>query len=1251
MPHNFSRTLGQGRIWWALSLVAIVSCNAPDDSPIGTRSQAITTQNGVWSNGLSTNGVWSNGVWSNGVWSNGLSTNGVWSNGVWSNGVWSNGVWSNGVWSNGVWSNGVWSNGVWSNGVWSNGVAATSLKSNQYARQVLQYIYSCAMPVEDYDTAVDPNGGTLACSGDGVCDPGYECQEGHCVVPLRGAIGIGINQDGTGWWEAGRCDETCQRWVSACVLARTNAYGVKVPISMRVHATAPAAVRAALATTPAEEAAFPLPEGSYYGNMFATTPGIIDSNGAFVPTTAPSPTGVYPEGGPVMSTPTFNACAGPASNVPELTRRFVSSQGDQSAIPVHGACSDVCAGADAKGARYGCADGEGRVYDEVISISLSEPIAFCGNGVCEDREVVIAGGVIVPAAEDETSCPDDCHPGTWAKDYTSGYGFGTKALTADAATSEWVAQGMAAVSPKDASVVVIGNSPTVELDATKMISGSVGTSVLAKFDKTGKLLWWRKVRLFGQLAAGDQTRAVLTGVTVDVAGEISVLGSGLWSIGPMNSPYDSQYVGQAVSTAYWVNRYSSSGALLAGEDVPQVFAPKGTYCGQYVAANGSVASMCGSATLAPSRLIQAYGTKGNVVIAASYGEPMRTGPTSGKNGPPLELSTLSGQNLFVAQVTKIGRVEWAKTLAGGVPSALDIDSQENVLVVTAAQGLVKLDGKKQTVLWTKATAPFTTLAVDSQGSVYAGGHFENGQNFGSGPLSVAGRLPFLMKLSSSGTPQWTKVGTAVCPGGSAQCSSALTRGVSVDVGPDGNVLYVVFGKGPLGGGLDFGKGILATYSSNNTFLASYKANGTLNWSTKVSTVLTSNLLGAAVGSAGDIVLAGNFSGSLLVDGRLLVTSAPDSAAVLNAYMATIGAPGTVSSAPPKLGGVHPGETETGTTLPANLLLPATDARGAFVYYVQPTALDADGDGSSVFCTPGPNQWFPLGQTVVTCTASDPQGSSDSASFTVTVADLTGPVLLDVPAPPPVEATSPAGAVVTFTLPTARDQVDGPVPVSCNKPSGSNFALGTTPVTCTSSDAAGNVSTATFDVNVIDTTPPVLIVPGPITLPATSSSGASVTYVATATDIVDPSVPVACQLPSGTTFPIGSSTVTCTATDDSGNSASGSFVVTVKMAFSCSGFSSPSSDSSCGVGKTLPVKFVLTGVPSGVTIPATLSLKSPTGKVTVVASGTTPWTTVRQGTTVTYSLNVSTSGLSPGKWQLVLDLGDGISRTVTFTIVK
>jgi hypothetical protein len=83
------------------------------------------------------------------------------------------------------------------------------------------------------------------------------------------------------------------------------------------------------------------------------------------------------------------------------------------------------------------------------------------------------------------------------------------------------------------------------------------------------------------------------------------------------------------------------------------------------------------------------------------------------------------------------------------------------------------------------------------------------------------------------------------------------------------------------------------------------------------------------------------------------------------------------------------------------------------------------------------------------------------------------------------------------------------------------------------------------VHVVDTTPPVLALPSSPVYTATLS-GIVVVYTATATDLVSGAVAISCTPPSGSLFPIGTTTVTCSASDTSGNKSTGSFVVTVNL---------------------------------------------------------------------------------------------------------
>ena len=109
----------------------------------------------------------------------------------------------------------------------------------------------------------------------------------------------------------------------------------------------------------------------------------------------------------------------------------------------------------------------------------------------------------------------------------------------------------------------------------------------------------------------------------------------------------------------------------------------------------------------------------------------------------------------------------------------------------------------------------------------------------------------------------------------------------------------------------------------------------------------------------------------------------------------------------------------------------------------------------------------------------------------------------------------------------------------------NGASGGNEVTLTVTDPSGNISTATANVTVIDEIAPVITAPSDISVFATSAAGAVVNYIApVGTDNCSVTTALTAGLVDGATFPIGTTVVTYTATDGSGNTASASFNVEV-----------------------------------------------------------------------------------------------------------
>lgn len=170
-------------------------------------------------------------------------------------------------------------------------------------------------------------------------------------------------------------------------------------------------------------------------------------------------------------------------------------------------------------------------------------------------------------------------------------------------------------------------------------------------------------------------------------------------------------------------------------------------------------------------------------------------------------------------------------------------------------------------------------------------------------------------------------------------------------------------------------------------------------------------------------------------------------------------------------------------------------------------------------------------------------ASLQVDITISASDQSPPAI-ETPGDLEIEAESAGGAQVDFSV-SAFDDVDGPVSVTCDPASGSEFALGETIVTCTAVDAAGNEAGTTFIVRVVDTSAPQLTLPTTMIVDAVDAAGAAVDYMVTAIDNVDGDRPVACSPTSGSVFGIGTTIVECSAEDTRGNAATSTFMVVVR----------------------------------------------------------------------------------------------------------
>ena len=223
------------------------------------------------------------------------------------------------------------------------------------------------------------------------------------------------------------------------------------------------------------------------------------------------------------------------------------------------------------------------------------------------------------------------------------------------------------------------------------------------------------------------------------------------------------------------------------------------------------------------------------------------------------------------------------------------------------------------------------------------------------------------------------------------------------------------------------------------------------------------------------------------------------------------------------------------TCPSDQTAECTGAGGADPIYAATAADNCDGS-PSVSCSPGSGATFSVDGTPanVTCSATDADANSSSCTFAMDVVDTTPPAIT-CPGDQVLECQGFDGAVATFAA-TADDVCRGALTPGCNHASGAPFVLGTTTVGCDVSDADANASSCSFQIEVEDTTKPIVTRTGPERVELHYLLETYVEEGATATDICDSAVPVVIGGDVVDVTAPGTYLVTYDATDDSGNTA-------------------------------------------------------------------------------------------------------------------
>jgi len=224
---------GAGIIWLsrgalALAALAVAGCtfdrSAEGDDDVdaqhGVLSEQIVSANGLSPNGLSPNGLSPNGLSPNGLSPNGLSPNGLSPNGLSPNGLSPNGLSPNAAAQ----------------------IANPGLLGDS-SRRLLKYTVGCALN----DTQ------SFA----------FQWTDALGVVhneKYMGLLGLAPS------WADGPLNKPGQRWVSACLAARTNRYETSVMLSLRGNLDP---LKKLVAS---ESVAYPHIEGAFWGNLFSAQP-------------------------------------------------------------------------------------------------------------------------------------------------------------------------------------------------------------------------------------------------------------------------------------------------------------------------------------------------------------------------------------------------------------------------------------------------------------------------------------------------------------------------------------------------------------------------------------------------------------------------------------------------------------------------------------------------------------------------------------------------------------------------------------------------------------------------------------------------------------------------------------------------------------------------------------------------------------------------------------------------------------------
>lgn len=316
------------------------------------------------------------------------------------------------------------------------------------------------------------------------------------------------------------------------------------------------------------------------------------------------------------------------------------------------------------------------------------------------------------------------------------------------------------------------------------------------------------------------------------------------------------------------------------------------------------------------------------------------------------------------------------------------------------------------------------------------------------------------------------------------------------------------------------------------------------------------------------------------------------------------------------------------TCPEDITVNASATCDAVVNYTAPVGTD----GCSLTTTTltsgiGSGGTFPLGINTETYTVTDAHGNETTCSFNVIVVDNTPPVIT---CPDNVVVNIGAtgcSAIATYDMPTATDNCGNVTIVQTQGlPSGSVFPSGYNTQKFSATDEAGNVSVCQFTIFIQETVAPVITCPADIVVPTDPGECTAVVdypAVVSTDNCLDANTDMIAGLASGSSFPLGTTTITYEVRDNSGNASMCTFTVTVvdseDPVFDCADINVTTDPGSC----TAVVNFSAPSVTDNCTLSSVLQTSGPaSGSIFNVGSTPVEFTaTDNAGNTTVCTINI------------------------------